>query len=382
MIKDKRFFCTAKMVTFILVLILFSIETRFNKIYASELTTIDDYDLSNIEDVIEESEYEEFSFKEMVELLISGESDTVLVDTVSYLFNSLISDLVLEKDYILNIVFISICSAFLSGFAKVFERKGVSDTGFFICYIAVMTIGMSIFLVAYDIACEVITLVLEFMNALIPCFFLSVGMIGQTSAVGFYQVIIVIIYFVENFLITVLMPATKVYLVMMFVNNVAKEDYMSKAIKLLKKGLLMGNKWALRIILAFNVIQGMILPHVDGLKTTTIKKLAGAIPIVGGGTGAATDIFLGSSILIKNSLGTAAIVVLLVISAIPILKLIIINIALQMSAALIQPVSDKRITDCISNLGEAIGIVGKMACTVTLLFIVTVGLICVMTNIN
>ena len=51
---------------------------------------------------------------------------------------------------------------------------------------------------------------------------------------------------------------------------------------------------------------------------------------------------LGSGVLIKNTMGAAAVVVLAVISVVPVMKLTVLMIMYQCVAAVMQPVCDKR----------------------------------------
>jgi len=54
-------------------------------------------------------------------------------------------------------------------------------------------------------------------------------------------------------------------------------------------------------------------------------------------------------VLIKNSMGAAAIVVLLVLSLAPVLKLAVLAVLYQGAASLLQPISDKRLVACIAG---------------------------------
>ena len=69
-------------------------------------------------------------------------------------------------------------------------------------------------------------------------------------------------------------------------------------------------KTVMGIVLGLNVIQGMILPYVDAVKNSTLEKALEAVPVVGKGAGVVTKMVLGSGILIKNTMGVAAVIIL------------------------------------------------------------------------
>jgi len=91
---------------------------------------------------------------------------------------------------------------------------------------------------------------------------------------------------------------------------------------------------------------------------------------------------LGSGVLIKNTIGAAGIVVLLVISVIPLLKLAVLMFLYQCVAALLQPVCDKRIVSCISDMAKGHKMLLSIAASGVLLFVITIALVCSSTNVT
>lgn len=348
---------------------------------ADSLMEIDDYDLKDIQNVLDDNEYRELNFKEMVKEFISGESDTVIIDTISYMLKKAFADINLGKECVANILLISIVSAFFTNFAKVFNGNAVSDTGFYICYIAVMTVSLTIFSTAATISGNLLSLIIEFMQALVPTFFLSVGMVGQVSAIGFYQIALVVILVVNYIFANIVMPMLKIYIVLAMANNISKEDLLSKGIDLIKRGVVFLNKALLGIVVGINVIQGLVLPQLDSLKNTTIKKLAGVLPVVGDSSDYVTNVFLGSGMLIKNSLGTVAIVILFCICFIPVAKLFLIMFSIQVSTAVIQPITDIRIIQSLSYVGEGIRLMLRTVMTSAVLFVISIAIVCMMTKV-
>ena len=66
-------------------------------------------------------------------------------------------------------------------------------------------------------------------------------------------------------------------------------------------------------VIGFSVIQSLIAPAVDAFRVSVLNKTAGIIPGVGGTINAVTEVIIGSSVLIKNSIGVAAMIILLLI---------------------------------------------------------------------
>ncbi|MEG0370032.1 MAG: sporulation protein, partial [Hungatella sp.] len=135
------------------------------------------------------------------------------------------------------------------------------------------------------------------------------------------------------------------------------------------------------VVIGFHMIQGLILPYVDALKNTTVQKLMGVIPGIGQGAAAITQIVLGSGVLVKNTIGMAAVLILLILAAIPILKLLILVLLYQMAAAMLEPICDKRLVSCMSAVSKGHKLLLELVMAAVLLFIITVALVCAGTNI-
>ena len=78
-------------------------------------------------------------------------------------------------------------------------------------------------------------------------------------------------------------------------------------------------------------------------------RLAQMIPGVGAGAGAISQMVMGSGILIKNTAGAAAVLVLLFMAAVPVIKLLVLMFLYYMAAAVMQPVCDKRLVACMTG---------------------------------
>ena len=79
-------------------------------------------------------------------------------------------------------------------------------------------------------------------------------------------------------------------------------------------------------------------------------------------------------------LGAAALVVLLLLCLIPLAKLGIMMAAYYLLAAVLQPISDERITGCLAGVGCGMKLLFQTICMVLVLFLLTVALTTAMTG--
>lgn len=148
------------------------------------------------------------------------------------------------------------------------------------------------------------------------------------------------------------LPCAQLYVLLSLAGHLSSKDLFSKALELLEQGMRWGSKALLGVVLGFHVLQGMIAPYTDSVRQTALRRAVSLIPGIGQGAAAVSQVLLGSSVLIRNTVGIGGVLVLAAVSLLPLLKLLILYLGCQGSAALLQPVSDSRVV-------EAVGAVAK-----------------------
>ena len=105
-------------------------------------------------------------------------------------------------------------------------------------------------------------------------------------------------------------------------NYISRDNIFGRLSELIKELLEWTNKVLLGTVIGLNAIKGLISPMLDSLKGTAITRLVGMIPGAGTAVDAVTGVILGSGALIKNSMGVAAMLVIIMLCAIPVIKLL------------------------------------------------------------
>jgi stage III sporulation protein AE len=89
---------------------------------------------------------------------------------------------------------------------------------------------------------------------------------------------------------------------------------------------------------------------------------------------------LGTAVLIKNGIGVAGMIICLVMCLVPIIQIAITSLMYQLIAALIQPVSDKRMVNCVSSVADGSKILLKIVFTTGVLFLITIAVVATTTG--
>ncbi|MCI8512262.1 MAG: sporulation protein [Lachnospiraceae bacterium] len=346
--------------------------------------TLEDFDASTIQAYLDRLSGEgepHLSFKELMRRLMSGELEAVFGETAELVFEGLFREIRTNAGLMGQIVILALTGAVFSSFSGIFGSGHVSETGFYVVYLLLMTFLAASFFASVRVADEVAKGLLEFMQALLPAYFLAVTMAGGglTSA-GVCGFTFAAIGLVQTIFTGILMPLMRVYMMLVLAGHLYREDMISKFTEILRQGMLWTVKTLFGVIVGFHVIQGMILPQADALKNASVMRVAQMIPGVGAGAGAVSQLVMGSGILVKNTAGAAAMVILFVLAATPMLKLLLLTALYYMAAAVMQPVCDKRLVSCVSEVAAGNGMLLKLvACSLTL-FMMTVAILCISTN--
>ncbi len=347
-----------------------------------EEAILSEFDFDEIEQSLQEMfPDEKIEFGDVVTALMSGDAEEAggvlldfLSDVVSYEFRYNWHNLV-------YILLIAIAAAVFSNFSGAFRNRQISDISFYVLYMLLITLCLTSFQTAAQGLEERLDSVVEFMRVLCPSYFLAVAFAsGSVTSVFFYNVILLLIYVVELVIIRFVLPVIHIYIMIRVLGNLTGEDFLSESAELMHKVAAWILKTLLACVIGVNVVQGLLAPAIDTLKRSALTRTAEALPWVGNAMGGAAEIFLGTAVLIKNGIGMAGAVIAVLICLGPIVQLALMALMYKVAAALVQPVSDKRITACISGVSEGYELLVRVIFTVGLLFLLTIAVVAASTS--
>ncbi len=166
-------------------------------------------------------------------------------------------------------------------------------------------------------------------------------------AVGFFSTSIV------SIISGVVFPLTIAIIVLSMAGNLTKELKIGKFSTFFKSI----NKWIIGICVSvfgiFFTLQGITTAIYDGVVRRAAKYAIGnGIPIVGGFLSGGFDLAVAGSVLIKNSLGSMGIVMMLTVLIEPLVLLISTTVLLRLISAVTQPFGDSRISDFLGETAD------------------------------
>ncbi len=351
----------------------FEIIDEYAKVYGSEIQEA----TGKLKDVDFEELVPGFDVDKIVSSLAKGEN----IFSVQGILNKGIGILAGEIRNTLKIlVFIlalGLLCTYLTNIQNSFGSKSVSDAAFFVCYMVIVGIASAAFFQVIGCGKTLVSNLSLFMRTMAPVALVTLTASGAIiSATSFELIFMGVIEIAELLLETVFIPLILITAALSMVNNLSQNLNAEKLVQFMNKT----TKWGIGIVMTVFVgvmgLQGIVAGSADGLTVKVTKFAAGnLIPLVGGALSETVETVMNCSVVIKNAVGVAGIIMVVLIVAVPVIKVAACLIMFRLSAALLQPVCDKRIVKCISELADSMSAVFGLMMVVSVMFVIMITII-------
>ncbi|WP_130807143.1 stage III sporulation protein AE [Senegalia massiliensis] len=350
------------------------------QIVEEQLETLNIEEITNmIKEVNNTTEgyFGDIDFKDLIEKIVKGEK-IFEEDKILNGFLKLISDEFIKNiDLLLQILLLSIISAILINLQNSFDNESISKVANFIVYIILISIIIKSFVVALNIGKDTINNMVIFMQILLPILItllMAVG--GLTSSALLHPLILGSLGILSTLIKQVIIPLLFFATILSLVNKITDKVQVNRIASLLREISVIIIGGSLTIFMGIMTIQGVSASQLDGITIRTAKfAIDNLVPVVGGFLSDAMDTVVGCSLLLKNSIGIIAVIVLFLIIAIPAFKLLSLIFIYRVTAAIIEPISDEKIVDSLIETSKSIIIILGLLLIVTVMFIISIAII-------
>lgn len=344
----------------------------------TENITIEDFmdssDFTEIQDILDEQLADtDFSFWDTIKTLSGGEGVAGVSDIVAMGKEAVQKEIKQNKSLWLQCFSIAIIVGVFSNFSMIFKNYQVGETGFYIGYLMLFVILFPAFYNIFRIAQQTTDALILFMKALLPVFFLTVATSnGAGTASAMYSNSLLMIGGVEFVIGKVLLPFLEIYFVLSMLNYLSKEAKISKIVECLESLIRWGLKGTIGLVLGMHTIQGLLLPAVEEVKKNAVIKAGGAIPVVGDTFTGVAEMVLSVVNLMKNAVGVAGVIAMILLCTVPLLKILLYTVVFKITAAVLEPLGEKRICECFHSVATTAGLLLYLEGAALLLFSITI----------
>lgn len=338
---------------------------------------MEDMELGQMQDAVNQILKEDsFSIEEILNQILKGES-LFQKETMSKWFKNIVkAQLQREQKAMFQVVLLVLLAAVFSNFTAVFGDGKTGETSFYITYMLLLALLIKSFGSMGVELKELLENFILFLKALMPSYFLAVtASSGSATAMIFYEAVLFLIYVIQVVFLKGMIPAIYVLALVELVNYLHSEDFLSKMAELLQTLIEWTLKSCMAVVLGMQLIQNMIGPAMDSLKRDIIGKTAASIPGIGNAINGVTEVALGTAVIIRNGIGVVGIIILVCIGIRPVIRLALLAFLYKLLAAVVQPVSDKRMTGALSTIGNGYVLFLKILLCMELLIFITIAIL-------
>ncbi|KFX55548.1 stage III sporulation protein AE [Clostridium botulinum] len=311
------------------------------------------------------------------EYIKNGEGDFNIKSLSKALTSILFKEVGSVLKLIISIVTIVIICSLIKILQDAFSSDNVSEIAFYACYALIIMILSKSFIISIGVAKDVILNIADFMAALLPVLITMIAMVGGlTQAATLDPIILAAVVFIPRIYSNIIIPLILMGFVLGFANNLSNDHKITNLCKLLKQCTLWMQGIIITVFIGVLTVRGITSKTIDAVTLKTTKfAVDNFIPIVGKTFSDAIASIAGYSLIIKNAISSVGLLIIILILLYPIIKLVLMTVIYKLAAALIEPISDPRITNSVAAAGDSMTLIISCVLSVSLMFFILIALV-------
>ena len=323
------------------------------------------------------------SFSEALKGILNGEFSTDASSIFTAIFNLFLSGFINIAPILITIGMIAILCGTLSNLrSKNTLGKNSGEMVHYVCYMAIVLTIMTALLQIINLTTKIINNMRTFMAIIFPVILTLITASGGTASGQLFQPLTAILTGgITEIIVGIVVPIFIVITILSVVSNLSNNIKLNKLADFFKNA----GQWLMGIcftvFIAFLSIQGILAGTMDGVSIRAAKYAIGhSIPIVGNYIKDGFDLVLGSCVLIKNAAGVTGMLLLIAMVLAPIIQILVFSLALKLTAGIVEPVTDKRISTLIQSVSKNITLLLVAIISIAFMFFITLAVLVMSSN--
>jgi len=344
---------------------------------------LDNLDLKGVQGIIatlSSNQLEVFGFGDIVsriKAVISGEYENDFGSVITYVLALLGADIFEFLPMLIG------CLAIVLAYSIVNSVKGrfASDAIEKVVYFAFGTLAVSLvvgyFSAVMATAVKYVTSIKTQINTIAPVLITLMTAAGASASAGVYSPSIAILGSgMTNVIIYIAFPALIMALVFDIIGSVSSGIKLDKTSDFFRSAC----KWflgtAFFIFVAVIGVSGITASVRDGISVRAARfAVSKYVPVIGGYLSQGFDFVMAGNVLIKNALGSSA-VILIILCAAPLLtKLAGFTLTLKLTAAISEPLGGDRLSGIMTSISKSSSVIAAVVAAMTFLYILFLSIV-------
>ena len=330
-------------------------------------------DFSEVDSVINKNTNENIDIRKLIMSAIQGELDFSPASLWDWILRNFLSEIYQNTTLMRNLIVISFLSAILKNLSVSLKETATSEMGFYTSYIVLIMIIFTTFSEAVLLVRSLIAELIAIMQAAIPLMVSLVYLSGNIAGATALNPMIlfatnILSLMISNYILPIIILAATLQMI----NYLSNRDILNKFSTLIESAVNSLLKVSATAFIGILSLQGLTAPILNNTVNKTAKVAINAVPVVGEVLTGTVDMVMAYSKALKGGTMIALLIVIVIMCALPILKLLVLVLIYKFTAALIQPICDPRIVKCLDTAGSFVLLLVGAAVTVAVMFIFSV----------
>lgn len=321
-----------------------------------------------------ESELKIFGFSDIVERIKSiarGEIRNEFPDIVTYVLALCGADVFEFMPMLISCLAIALAYNVINSIKSRMASDAIGKVVYFATGTLAVTIVVGYFSSVTVLAVRFVGSLKTQINAVAPVLITLMTAAGATSSAGVYAPSIAILGSgMTNLVTMVAFPALLMGLVFDIIGSVANGIKLDKTAEFFRSAC----KWLLSTAFFLFVttigVSGITASVGDGISLRAAKfAVSKYVPVVGGYLSQGFDFVMSGNVLIKNALGSSAVVLIVLCAAPVVCKLAVFTLTLRLTAAIAEPLGGEKMVGTLSAVAKSSSLMSAVVFSMTFLYI-------------
>jgi stage III sporulation protein AE len=344
----------------------------------------DRVDLSEIEAFWEELQRDagefmpEFHWRDVFSWFVPGQAESLSIsEMLGGLWRFMMREIYVNLNLLGKLLFLAVIAALLKNLEKAFANDSIAALTQAIVYLALIVIAMQSFSVAVGLGRRTVDTMVEMIMAMIPLLLALLASLGNFASAAIFRPLII---FAVNFFATLtrdfVFPMVYLTTILSIVNHFSPRVTVSKLADLLKNVSVWTMGISMTVFTGLLSIYGVASSVGDAVTIRTAKFMTGAfLPVVGGMLTDAVETVASATLILKNTVHIAGVIVLFYMVVFPLLKILALVFIYKLAAALIQPLGETNLSDSLNTMGNCLSLVFAAVAIVSVVFYLAITII-------
>ncbi|MFF2497602.1 stage III sporulation protein AE [Peribacillus sp. NPDC058075] len=315
---------------------------------------------------------------------VSGDKKFSFEEWIKGMTKFIFHELLVNGKLLGSLILLTVFSMFLQSLQNAFEQNSVSKVAYAIVYMVLIILALNSFHVAIEYTKDTIDLMISFLMALIPLLLALIAASGGLVSAAFFHPVLMFLMNTSGILIQFVVLPLLFFSAILSIVSTLTEHYKVTQLAQLFRNFAIGILGAfMTIFLGVISVQGASSAVADGVTIRTAKFVTGNfIPVIGRMFTDATDTVISASVLLKNTVGLSGVIILLLITTFPAIKILMISFVYKLAASLLQPLGGGPVIKCLDIISKSMIYIFAALAIVSLMFFLSITVIIASGNIT